>query len=144
MFPRSVTELLDIKESCNFCFIHRMDTHFINEETLNIHYTKHHFWEQEGILQMLNRTINSLSFEAYNKQFRGYMGSEVGKKPSDKLQNEKDKFVELSLVDAMFELWKLRWTIIRAKDELIAQGVLKKYKHLDDLYIFKTSSEAMP
>ena len=82
---------------------------------------------------MLKGTINSLSFnsEAYNKQFIGYMGKEVSKKTSKNLQDEKDKFVELSFVDAMFEMCKLRWTILRARDELIAKGVLKKYKHLD-------------
>ena len=37
--------------------------------------------------------------------------------------------MELSFVDSMFEIWKLRWTILRAKDELAATGVLKKYKH---------------
>ena len=48
--------------------------------------------------------------------------------------------MELSFVDAMFEMWKLRWTILRARHELIAKGVLKKYKHLDGSYIFEKSS----
>ena len=40
----------------------------------------------------------------------------------------------------MFIMWRLRWTILRALDDLVATGVLKKYKHLDGTYIFKKSS----
>ena len=40
----------------------------------------------------------------------------------------------------MFDMWKLRWTILRAKDELTATGMLKKYKHLDGTYIFEKSN----
>ena len=40
----------------------------------------------------------------------------------------------------MFIMWRLRWTILRALDDLVATGVLKKYKHLDGTYIFEQSS----
>ena len=37
-------------------------------------------------------------------------------------------------------MWKLQCAIIRAKDELLATKVLKKYKHLNGAYIFEKSS----
>ena len=46
---------------------------------------------------------------------------------------------ELSYVDSMFEMWKLRWLIITSKDELISNKTLKQYKHLDGNYIFNRS-----
>ena len=47
--------------------------------------------------------------------------------------------MELSFVDAIFEMWKLRWAIIRAKDALPATKVLRKYKHLDGTHISEKS-----
>ena len=45
-----------------------MDMESINSETLNIHYTAHQVWEQEGPLKMLMKVVGHLSFnpEAYN------------------------------------------------------------------------------
>ena len=41
VFPKSVAELLDVKDARNFCFIESMHIDSINAETLNIHFTVH-------------------------------------------------------------------------------------------------------
>ena len=59
---------------------------------------------------MLMRAIEPMSFnpEANNKQFRGFVGKDIYKKPTDNLHDGKDKLMELSFVDSLFEMWKLR------------------------------------
>ena len=71
VFPKSMEELLDIKDASNFCFIQSIDR-LINAETLNIHFTAHQFWEQDGPKKMLMKTVEKLSFnpEAYNKTLK--------------------------------------------------------------------------
>ena len=44
----------------------------------------------------------------------------------------------MKAVEKLFETWKPRWSILRAKAELVATKVLEKYKHLDGTYISKT------
>ena len=114
-----------------------MDIDSINSETVNIHYTAHQFWEQKGPRTLLMDVANKLSFnpEGYCK-----LPSNAGGKLSAKQQNffnkRKDIETELSFVDSMFEMWKLRWLIIQSKDELLHTEVLKEYRHQDGTYIF--------
>ena len=49
VFPKSVAQLLEIKEASNFCFVRFMDIHYINAETVNIHYTAHQFWSKNAL-----------------------------------------------------------------------------------------------
>ena len=37
--------------------------------------------------------------------------------------------IELSFVDSICEMWKLRWLIFRSRSEMAADKVLKKFKH---------------
>ena len=45
-----------------------------------------------------------------------------------------------SFVDSIFEMWKLRWLIVRSKSEMMANKVLKKFKHQAGDFIFSRSS----
>ena len=56
------------------------------------------------------------------------------------LQNTPIGKVELSLVDSIVKMWKLRWLIIRSRSEIAANKVLKKFKHLSGDFIFSRSS----
>ena len=59
-----------------------MDMDSINTETLNIHYTAHQFWEQEGPLKMLMRVVEKMSFlnpEVYNKPLKNFLGKDIYK-----------------------------------------------------------------
>ena len=48
--------------------------------------------------------------------------------------------VELSFVDSMIEMWKLRCLIMCLKSELLAAKTLKKYKHLSEDFVYSRSS----
>ena len=78
-------------------------------------------------MKMLLKVVENLSFnpEAYNKPLKNVLGKDIYKKPSVNLRGEKDKLMQLSFVDSVFEMWKLRWTIKRAKVNLLLQASLK-------------------
>ena len=46
-------ELLAIDDPSKFSFARAMDIESINAETVNIHYTAHKFWEQNGPRKLL-------------------------------------------------------------------------------------------
>ena len=48
--------------------------------------------------------------------------------------------VELSLVDSIIEMWKLRWLIVQSMIGMAADKVLKKFKHQSGDFIFLRSS----
>ena len=88
-----------------------MDIDSINNETININHETHQFWEQEDPRILLVNAIEKLSFnpESYCK-----LTSNSGGKLSAKqnfFHKHKD-IAELSFVDFMFEMWKLRWLIM--------------------------------
>ena len=47
-YPTTLEELLRINDPNKFCFVQAMDIEAVNSETVNIHYTAHQSWEQEG------------------------------------------------------------------------------------------------
>ena len=52
-YPATLEELIRIYDLNEFCCVQAMDIHAINSETVNIHYTAHQFWEQEGPRSLL-------------------------------------------------------------------------------------------
>ena len=88
------------------------------------------------------KKVERLSFHprAYNKPLKNFLGKGIYFKNKCKSTRDKDEFIKLSFVDSIFETWKLRWTILTAKDEIAATNALKKYKHHDGTDMFKNSS----
>ena len=60
-YPSSMEELPAIDDLNKFCFARSMDIESINDETFNIHYTAHQFWEQAGPRKLLLDVIKRLS-----------------------------------------------------------------------------------
>ena len=61
-YPTTLEELLRINNPNEFCFVQAMTIDAINSETVNIHYTAHQFWEQEGprslLLEIVKKTFS--------------------------------------------------------------------------------------
>ena len=100
-------------------YIHWMDIDSINAETLKVP------WKCSW--KCFNPGTN-------NKVLKNFLSKDVYKKPNVNVQGDKAEFMELSFVDCIFEVRKLRWTILRAKDKLATAKVLKRSKHLDGTY----------
>ena len=60
-YPSLMEELLAIDDPNKFCFARAMNIDSINADTVNIHYTAHQFWEQDGSRQQLFETVTRLS-----------------------------------------------------------------------------------
>ena len=56
------------------------------------------------------------------------------------MQKKHTSETEPSFVDSIFEVWKLRWLIVRSKSEMMANKALKKLKHQLEDFIFSRSS----
>ena len=99
---------------------------------LNIHYTAHQFWEQAGPRKLLLDVVKRLSVNesAFQKIPINSNSRALHASQHKALQSIPTGKVELSIVDSIVEMWKLRWLIIRSKSEMAADKVLKKFKHL--------------
>ena len=104
-----------------------MDIAAINPETVNIHYTAHQFWEQAGPKKLLMDTVKRLSVndKAYMHNPINSNGKSWHSSQQQMVQRACSGKIELSFVDSIYEMWKLRWLIFRSKSEMAADKQLK-------------------
>ena len=82
-----------------------MDLDSINKKTVNIHFTAHQFWDEEGTTTLLMSVIEKLLFnqEGCYKLPTNAEGGKLSHKQHNFFNKHNDIETELSFVDSMFE-----------------------------------------
>ena len=99
----------------------------INKETSLLHPSAHEFWEEEEIRKSLLDFLVSWSRNplAYAKKTQTPQDEATAALKRDK--NDEGALIEMEFVDGLFEMFKLRKDIAKARTELIAMSVLSGY-----------------
>ena len=100
-------------------------------------------WEQEGPRSMLLVIVKkfSLNDSAYLRVPFNADGRPLHPLQQKSMQKIHTVNTEPSFVVSIFKMWKLRWLIVRSKSEMLANKVLKKFKHQSgDFIIFSRFS----
>ena len=119
-FPKTIDGMLKVnmlKKSFNF--LKSLDIAAINNEIELLHPSAHEFWEVE------ETRAEFLEFLAiWSKNPAGYFKKTftVQNEPKPIMQANDEEEIEVGFVDGLFEMYKLRCGIEKAKAELIADG----------------------
>ena len=125
------------KNKVQFNFLKNLDIKNINMEVEQLHPSTHEFWEEEHIRKsLLDYLVGwSKNPKAYVKKLL-YAQDEAmhALKSDDKEEDE----IELGFVDGLFELYKVRGDIEKARQEIMATKMLSGYRHSFGFFLFNS------
>ena len=133
-FPKTIDGMLKfnmLKKSFNF--LKSLDIAAINNEIELLHPSAHEFWEVE------ETRAEFLEFLAtWSKNTSAYFKRTFTEQnePKPIMQANYEEEIEVGFVDGLFEMYKLRCDIEKAKTELIADGLISTYNHNFGTFIF--------
>ena len=136
--PKTSHGMMDAnKNKVQFNFLKNLDIKNINMEVEQLHPSTHEFWEEEHIRKSLLDYLVGWSRypKAYVKKLL-YAQDEAthALKSDDKEEDE----IELGFVDGLFELYKLRGDIEKARQEIMATKMLSGYRHSFGSFLFNS------
>ena len=122
-----------------FNFLKSLDIASINREMEMLHPGTHEFWDNEEIRTkfMDYLAVWSKNPAAYFK--KGFYCQDTTTK-ADKSMDDEDN-VEVGFVDGLFEMYKLREEIQKARSEIIAESVISSYNHNFGSFLLGTHLE---
>ena len=137
--PKTCEGIMDVnKEKVCFNFLKSLEISNINKETMLLHPCVHEFWEEDeirnSVLQYLVGWSKNSAVYAKESQKRKYQDEATLALKSDK-SDEKDE-IEVGFVDGLFEMYKLRLEIAKARADLISDSVLPGYRHKFGTFLF--------
>ena len=121
--PTTLDGMMDVNTNkVTFNFLKSLEIQHINNETLLVHPSTHEFWEDEEIRMNLMKFLvgwskNSIVYEKSSQKKR-YQDEATEALKSDK--SSENEQVEVGFVDGLFEIYKLRSEIAKARAELIS------------------------
>ena len=105
-----------------------------------LHPCVHEFWEEDeirnSVLQYLVGWSKNSAVYAKETQKRKYQDEATLALKSDK-SDERDE-IEVGFVDGLFEMYKLRLEIAKARADLISDSVLPGYRHKFGTFLFNS------
>ena len=117
-------QINDRKEQFNF--LKSLDIANINAEVENLHPSTHEFWENSTIKKEFIDFLKAFSRnkQAYTKQTL----REVDIYAEECFRGE-NELIEVGFVDGLFEMYKLREAIAKAKAEILSNELMSSYTH---------------
>ena len=118
------------KNGVSFNFLKNLDIININNETEQLHPSTHEFWEEDEIRKspmdyLVCWSRNPLAYA--KEKLRSAQDEATNALKSDR--NEENERMELGFVIGLFEMYKVRCDIAKARTELLSTSVLSGYRH---------------
>ena len=130
-----------LKKIVEFNFYKSLDNDNINAEILALHADVHAFWTRQPVKNTLRKVIDSWCHDPtcqfYTKQ--PMKVDDVNLQYYYRMMaKQKDKgLAEGGFVECIFELWRVRSRIVKARSEIISTGQFSEYTHRFDDFILQ-------
>ena len=136
--PKTSHGMMDVNKNgvqCNF--LKDLETNNINNKVGQLHPSTHEFWEEDSIRKILLNFLFSWSrnLKAYVNKIINAQDEATYALKSDDTEEEE---IELGFVDGLFELYKLRCDIEKARAENLATKILSGYRHRFGSFLFNS------
>ena len=119
-----------------FNFLKSLDIASINKETEMLHPGTHMFWDNEEIRAAFMEYLAVWSKNPAVYIQKGYYDQDSNTRKEKESSNEET--IEVGFVDGLFEMYKLREEIRKARSEIIAESVVSSYNHKFGSFLFGT------
>ena len=136
--PTTINGMMDVnRQKVQFNFLKNLEISNINMEVDQLHPCTHEFWEEDHIRKSLLEFLVgwSRNLKAYVKKSTQAQDDATHALKSD--ERDEDE-IELGFVDGLFELYKLRCDIEKARAEIMATSTLSNYRHSFGSFLFNS------
>ena len=136
--PKTINGMMDVnRQKVQFNFLKNLEISNINMEVDQLHPCTHEFWEEDQIRKSLLEFLVgwSRNLKAYVKKNVQAQDDATHALKSD--ERDEDE-IELGFVDGLFELYKLRCDIEKARAEIMATSTLSNYRHSFGSFLFNS------